>query len=214
VISTIVVKDAANHTVTFTANASSTASLTQTTNTGSSQSTNQTSPKSKFTDTSVMQADFWVDGFAMPCSPASNLAPVASSTTVNGKITTVYTQPASPSTIRSTCNQLIDFTKSYLVVNGTSSGSTGSSGTSTLPIVDYSTAGKNATTENKKLLSQIDSLNKQISILQQRVTTLQRGGKASVDTSTATSDLPIIDYKAKADALQKEVDALKASGKK
>ena len=196
VISSIVLKDAASHTITFTANAASTAPV-------STSNSSTSSTVKKFTDAPIMQTDFWLDGFPMPCFPATNLAVTTSTTTINGKSTTVTNQPNSASTIRSTCNQSIDFSKVYLNVNGTASGDTGLNGTSKLPIVDYATLGKSAVEENKRLTSQIQ-------VLQSRITILQGGGKVTTDAQSATTNLPIVDYKAKVDELQKQIDALTA----
>jgi ribosomal protein L12E/L44/L45/RPP1/RPP2 len=91
----------------------------------------------------------------------------------------------------------------YLNVNGTASGDTGLNGTSKLPIVDYASIGKSAVEENKRLTSQIQ-------VLQSRITILQGGGKVTIDSQNTTTNLPIVDYKAKVDELQKQIDALTA----
>jgi hypothetical protein len=198
VISTIVLKDAANRTLTLTANAASTAVATA------------AATKSRFTDAPIMQTDFWTDGFSMPCTPGSNLAPVTTTTTVNGKATTTTSTPASSPTIRTPCNQVIDFGKVYINVGPGPSGDTSASGTTSLPIIDYVTEWKDATTQNKTLTRQVEILTKQVSELKDRITFFQQPGKATTDNSNTSTNMPLVDYRAKAEALQKQVDALKA----
>lgn len=201
-ISSIVLKDAAGHILTITANASSTAPAITTT---SNQTTNNsTAASNKFLDTPIMQADFWLEGYPMPCVPASNLAPVTTTTTVNGKSTVTSTAPKTSTTIRSVCNQGVDFTKVYINASGDTNGGVGNS---ELPVVDYASQAKKALQENVQLKKIVDSL-------QQRLSNFESGKKPVLDTSTASTTLPIIDYKAKADSLQKQVDSLSAQLKK
>lgn len=201
-INTIVLKDAASHTLTITANAASTAPIPVTNTTQSA--TTSSMATSKYLDTPIMQADFWVDGFAMPCVSASNLAPISTTTTVNGKSTTTTTAAKSPTTIRSTCNQSIDFSKIYINASGDTNGGIGSS---VLPIVDYASQAKNALQENLQLKKTVDSL-------QQRLTNFESGKKPTIDSTTASTPLPIIDYKAKAESLQKQVESLSSQLKR
>lgn len=201
VVSTIILKDAAGKTLTITANAASTASI-------STSTTAQA--RNKFTDNAIMQTDFWTDGFAMPCSPGSNLAPVTSSSTVNGRTTTTTATPTTPVTVRVPCNQTLDFNKVYISVGPGPGGATSSSGSSSLPIVDYAGQAKEMTSVNKRLTNQIEILEKQVANLQGRILIYQRGGKPAIDTSTAEGTLPLVDYRAKANALQKKVDELTA----
>lgn len=203
VISTIVLKDAANRTLTLTANASSTAVVTTTTTTA-------TSARNRFTDAAIMQTDFWTDGFDMPCTSGSNLAPVTTTTTVNGRATTTTAVPASSPTIRTPCNQAIDFTKVYINVGPGSGGETTSAGTTTLPIIDYVGEWKEATAQNKTLARQVESLTKQVSELKDRIAFFQQPGKNSSSSTNDNPSMPLIDYRAKAEALQKQLDALKA----
>jgi hypothetical protein len=201
-ISSIVLKDAAGHILTITANASSTAPIV--TATSNQTTSNSTVASNKFLDTPIMQADFWIEGYPMPCVPTTNLAPVTTTTTVNGKSTTTSVAPKTSSTIRTACNQGVDFTKVYINASGSTNGGIGSS---PLPVVDYASQAKGALQENLQLKKTVDSL-------QQRLSNFESGKKPTVDTSTASVALPIIDYKAKADALQKQIDSLNAQLKK
>ena len=212
VISTIILKDAASHTLTITANASSTAGASTS---NSSNNSNTATAKSKYTDASIMQTDFWTESLAMPCSPSSNLAPTLITSTVGGKTVQTLGTPASSPTIRSTCNQNLDFGKVYFAVDGTTANQTSMSGTSSLPVVDYVSQTKTALSENSRMKNQIEILNKQVASLQNSVNILRRGGKLPADTPTlsptADSDTAgaIVDYKALADSLQKQLTALK-----
>ena len=205
VVSTIILKDAAARTLTITANASSTAPVGTTAPNATSNSATQ---RNRFTDTPIMQTDFWVDGFPMPCSEATNLAPITSTTTVNGRATTTTSVPKSSPTIRSTCNQLLDFNRVYLNITGDSTGTTNSTGTASLPIVDYAGQAKEILNQNKQLTNQVETLSKQVESLQRRISIFQSGGKQPTEENTTGGSLPIVDYKAKADSLQKQLDAL------
>jgi hypothetical protein len=128
--------------------------------TTSPQSTNST--KSKYTDSAIMQADFWADSYPMPCAPGNNLAPTTTNQVINGKSVPVTSNSAMPLTVRTTCNQTLDFNKAYLTVSGSGSGTTSATGTSSLPIVDYATQIQTLTAENEKLKASIAELNKQL----------------------------------------------------
>ena len=222
VISTIILKDAASHTLTLTANASSTAGSTPaisnsngSNSSNNSNGTNSANAKSKYTDASIMQTDFWTESLSMPCSPSTNLAPAIVNTVVGGKTTQTLAIPASSPTIRSTCNQILDFAKVYFAVDGTTANQTSMSGTSSLPVVDYVSQTKTALSENSRMKNQIEILQKQVASLQNSVSILRGGGKLPADTPTLspTSDSStagaIVDYKALAASLQKQIDALK-----
>jgi cell fate (sporulation/competence/biofilm development) regulator YmcA (YheA/YmcA/DUF963 family) len=198
VISTIILKNAANRTLTLTANAASTAAATA------------AGTKSRFTDAPIMQTDFWADGFSMPCTPTSNLAPVTTTTTVNGRSTSTTSTPPSSPTIRTPCNQVIDFGKVYINVGPGPSGDTSASGTTKLPIIDYVTEWKDATTQNKTLTRQVEILTKQVSELKDRITFFQQALKSVTDNSTPSENMSLVDYRAKAEVLQKQVDELRA----
>ncbi|CAB4331316.1 MAG: hypothetical protein F2690_00715 [Actinobacteria bacterium] len=194
VITAINIVDAAKHTLVITANQAST-----------------TSAKSTFNDVATQSSNIWASHLELAkCPQAVNANPVT--TTSGGKTTT--TTPVTSASLRTTCDHTINFANVYLTaVADTSIGGTGattSTGTSTLPIVDYVSQVKSALAENVRMKSQQDQMTKQIESLQKRIEIYQGGGKPTPDPSSSgsSSALPIVDYQKQAKELQAQVDAL------
>ena len=197
VITSINIVDAAKHTLTITANAGSTATA-----------------KSTLNDVATQSSNIWASHLELAkCPQAVNVNPVT--TTSGGKTTT--TTPTTSATLRTTCDHTINFSTIYLsAVADTAIGGTGattSSGSSSLPVIDYVSQVKTALDENARMKSQQEQMSKQIESLQKRIEIYQNGGKATPDpsasgTATAGSALPIVDYQKQAKDLQAKVDAL------
>jgi len=194
VITAINIVDAAKHTLVITANLGSTA-------TG----------KTTFNDVPTQNSNIWGTNLNLAkCPQAINVNPVT--TTSGGKTTT--TTPVTSTALRTTCDHSINFANVYLTAaTDTSIGGTGattSTGTSSLPIVDYVSQVKSALDENARMKNQQELLAKQIAELQKRIQIYQGGEKPTPDPSSSgsASALPIVDYQKQAKDLQAKVDAL------
>ena len=96
-------------------------------------------------------------------------------------------------------------------------GETKSSGSTLLPVVDYASKTKVALDENKTMKSQLEVLTKKVDGLMRTIEIYKSGGEPPASAKTE-GGLAVVDYQAKAKALQakvtlltKQLKALKAS---
>lgn len=213
VITALNLVDAAKHTLSITANLASTATT-----------------KNNLNDVAAQQSNIWANHIELASCPQAINAN-GTTTTVPGKTTviqgktvqlpptTTTVAPNTAVTLRTTCDQTIDFARAYLsIIASTSIASQGvinSSGTSSLPVVDYATQTKAVMAENEKLKSEQDRMTKQIDFLKKEVQILISGGKPPADPAAtpapSSSSAPSaggIDYPARIKALQAQVDSL------
>ena len=212
VITALNLVDAAKHTLSITANLASTATT-----------------KNNLNDVAAQQSNIWANHIELASCPQAINAN-GTTTTVPGKTTvvsgktvqlpptTTTVAPNTAITLRTTCDQTIDFARAYLSILASTSianqGVINSVGTSSLPVVDYATQTKAVMAENEKLKSQQDSMLKQIDFLKKEVQILISGGKPPVDPAAtpapSTSSTPAggVDYPARIKALQAQIDSL------
>lgn len=216
VITAINLVDAAKHTLSISANLAS----TTVTATGTAKGT--TTAKTTYNDVPAQTSNIWASHLELAaCPQAVNVNPIITTvpgktTIVNGKSvtsppTTKTEMPATPAALRTTCDHAVDFAKVYLsVVASTAMGGAGetkSSGSTLLPVVDYASKTKVALEENKTMKSQLDILTKQVDGLKRTIAIYKTGGTPT-DDGTGDGGLAVVDYQAKAKALQAKVTAL------
>ena len=221
VVTSINLIDAAKHTLSISANLASTTVTTTAAKTGT------TAAKTTYNDIPAQTSNIWATHLELaPCTQAVNVNPIITTvpgktTIVNGKSqtsppTTKTEIPSTPAALRTTCEHTADFAKVYLsAVASTAMGGTGetkSSGSTLLPVVDYASKTKVALDENKTMKSQLEVLTKKVDGL-----IYKSGGEPPASAKTE-GGLAVVDYQAKAKALQakvtlltKQLKALKAS---
>ncbi len=226
VVTSINLIDAAKHTLSISANLASTTVTTTAAKTGT------TAAKTTYNDIPAQTSNIWATHLELaPCTQAVNVNPIITTvpgktTIVNGKSqtsppTTKTEIPSTPAALRTTCDHTADFAKVYLsAVASTAMGGTGetkSSGSTLLPVVDYASKTKVALDENKTMKSQLEVLTKKVDGLMRTIEIYKSGGEPPASAKTE-GGLAVVDYQAKAKALQakvtlltKQLKALKAS---
>ena len=220
VISTINLVDAAKHTLTISANLASTAPVAAS---ASKTSTSATSTsKTSYNDVPTQTSNIWTNYLELAaCPQAVNVNPIVTvipgkTTIVNGKSqttppTTKTETPTTPAALRTTCDHSADFAKVYLSIVPSNtlggSGETKSTGSTLLPVVDYASKTKVALEENVSMKKQLEVLTKKVDGLT-RTIEIYKGGGLPSDEKTTENGTTVIDYQAKAKALQTKVTAL------
>ena len=222
VITSINLIDAAKHTLTISANLASTASISSTANRSTTTVSGTTPAKSNYNDTPAQTSNIWEKYLELAaCPQAVNVNPIVTvvpgkTTIVNGKTqttpsTTKTETPTTPAALRTTCDHTADFAKTYLsVVASTAMGGAGetkSNGSTLLPVVDYASKTKTAIDENASMKSQLAVLTKQVDGLKRTIEIYKTGGLPPAEPTTE-GGLAVVDYQAKAKALQAKVTEL------
>ena len=230
VISTINLVDAAKHTLTISANLASTAPVINSAN--KTPTTGTSTSRTTYNDVPAQTSNIWTNYLELAaCPQAVNVNPIVTvipgkTTTVNGRSTTTPPTtkteiPTTPAALRTTCDHSADFAKAYLsVVPSTASGGAGetrSTGSTLLPVVDYASKTKVALDENVSMKKQLEVLTKKVDGLSRTIEIYKNGGLPS-NEKLGEDGTAVVDYQAKAKALQakvtsltKQLKALKAS---
>jgi hypothetical protein len=226
VVTSINLIDAAKHTLSISANLASTAITAPAAKTGT------TASKTTYNDIPAQISNIWSTHLQLaPCTQAINVNPITTivpgkTTIVNGRSqtsqpTTKTEIPSTPAALRTTCDHTADFAKVYLsAVASTAMGGTGetkSSGSTLVPVIDYASVTKIALEENKTMKSQLEVLTKKVDGLMRTIEIYKSGGEPPAATKSEDG-LAVVDYQAKAKALEakvtslsKQLKALKAS---